>query len=381
MNTFHRTVSALTASRYGRGVLSYAKKSPVGRRLVAALKSAVKPAAVAQAPELHTTTADRFSLRVRQALHVRANAVNDFFGGWEVEDLAFLERWQVDLSGIEAPPGELVDWLGCRTAKANHGWLGSPESGAVVGDLPVPDDSVHAETIEYVALLTSIDRALQAKQKTFCVVELGSSYGPWSVAATVVARRHGLGVVAHAVEANAETLPLIADHCRRNGLEGDGQVRFQAHHAAISLAGHDMFFPRIDTRVDNGAQATGNPVDVDYRGVKQEYVRVPGLGMADLFEGLNQVDFLHMDLQGAEQELLESKSFCPLVSGKVAILFLATQSRLIEGLALRQFSSAGWTLLRERPTTFQPNERTVDVNGWTTRDGGQIWVNSRFNVA
>lgn len=316
------------------------------------------------------------SPRVELARRAKLDSVNDFFGGWVEEDIAALQRWRCDLQGIEPAPGELVDWLGCRTAKANHAWLGNSQAGAVVDDLPFPDDQIHAEAIEYVALIFAIERALADAQTTFRVIELGSSYAPWCVSAAVTARRAGLTVTADAVEANESTMPLIGEHFQRNGIHADPQVTFHAHNAAVSTSGEDLYFPVVDTRSDNGAQATQTPSSQDYRGVSQSYRRVPGLTLQGLLgPSPDSVDFLHMDLQGAEQGLLEDDEFLRTISSHVRVLFLATQSRLIEGIALRELSKRGWTLYRERPTMFIAKPETRDVNGWTVRDGGQVWFN------
>jgi hypothetical protein len=66
------------------------------------------------------------------------------------------------------------------------------------------------------------------------------------------------------------------------------------------------------------------------------------------------------------------------LGSKVACVMLATHSRAIEGLALEVLGRAGWELLRERPTVFRQSSGTREVTGWTTHDGAQLWVNTRF---
>jgi FkbM family methyltransferase len=315
-------------------------------------------------PSLAATGGDYpgHSPRVRTALASMASAENDFFGGWTPDDVALFETWRTDVSNLTAQPGELLDWLGCRTALAHHSWLNHPQNtGLVIADIPVPDDQVHAEAIEYFALITSLNKA---DKRSFCVMELGASYAPWSVAACVVANRVGFqSVHGVAVEANAGTLPNIHEHVGRNNLKAKG-IRFDVLHGAVSTTSEPLFFPTVDTASDNGAQATKSPGNSDYRGVNQQYAEVPGLTLKNLAASTSRVDFLHMDLQGAEEELFLNDEFLAVLSEKVGVLMLATQSRLVEGLALR-----------ERPTTFKPNERTLDVNGWTLRDGAQVWTN------
>ena len=314
--------------------------------------------------------------RVLAALASRATAVNDFFGGWDESDLAVLERWRVPLSGMQPKNGEILDWLGCRTAIRNHSWLNVPKSNRiVVDDLPVPDDCIHAEAIEYIGMLTAVERSVDRQTGRFVAVELGSSYGPWSVASCVTALRAGFQFVhGVAVEASEPTLLLAHEHVSRNDLVGDPRVKFSVVHGAVSPTDGTARFPRVDTRIDNGARVERGGSGRDYRGLALSYSEVPALSLATLLGDYAVVDFLHLDLQGAELELLLDSEFQSVLDEKVKVMLLATQSRYIEGVALNTMPSRGWTLFRERPTMFTPNDRTSDVDGWTTRDGAQIWL-------
>lgn len=324
-----------------------------------------------------STEMEHFSDRVQQALLVRRNAVNDFFGGWEERDLQLLKRYlPAELGSVS--PGEIVDWLGIRTLHRFHAWMALQESDCVVlPDIPVPDDQVHAETIEYVALLIAIERAKMIGDGSFTAFELGSSYSPWAVAGGVVAIREGFSKISlNAVEANAEMIDNAKLHARMNGVADS----FRIVHGAITATEGVVYFPRVSVERDNGAQVSEAPVETDYRGVNVEYDLVDSQSLERLTNGVERVDFLHMDIQGAEENLLNNASFLTVLSDKVVTFFLATQSRIIEGIALKNLSKVGWRLVRERPTTYLPNDRTADVNGWCLRDGGQIWINTKFSA-
>lgn len=319
------------------------------------------------------------SPRVQAALDSRASATNDFFGGWDESDVEFLAGWAPDPATLTPVPDAIVDWLGGRTSFSDHAWLTVPETRAVViADLPVPDDQVHAETIEYVAVLKSVERA-RTLGDSFTMFELGSSYAPWCVTAALAARKAGMRRV-HlcAVEASKATIPRIHAHARLNELADHPDVTWQVVHGAVSDRRGKLYFPKVDTGLDNGAQATRRRSKTDYRGVRVDYDAVPAVTLPELCAGHERVDFVHLDLQGAEEALLGDKSFLDTMTRRVSAMLLATQSRLIEGLALRAFSERGWTLHRERPTMYAPNPRATDINGWTTRDGAQFWTNSRF---
>lgn len=316
--------------------------------------------------------------RCEAAISAREHLVNDFFGGWNLEDLEILQRYQFD-GASSAGNGEILDWLGIRTDISFHAWLPRPAWGPLtLPELPVPDDQVHAETIEYVALIASLERAAQHQRGQFVAMELGASYAPWAVAAGVIALRKGFeSVKLIAVEANRNSVPKITAHAQRNGLLDVSNVEVAAVHGAVHVRDEPVFFPKIDTDHDNGAQLTLEPKSTDYRGLSYEYEEVPGVTLGTLCAQSPRIDFLHMDLQGAEEALLQNADFLRHLDERVGTLFIATQSRLIEGLALKALSAMNWKLHRERPTVYQQNTRTNDVNGWTLRDGGQIWFNNK----
>lgn len=318
--------------------------------------------------------------RVDLAKFVCLNAVYDFFGGWGVDDIEYLESKKPKILP-EPNEGEIVDWLGIRTNANFHGWLNMPSDKKLsIPQIPIPDDSVHAEAIEYIAMFKSLDLALSRKQSSYTVIELGSSYGPWAVASSVTARRFGIEEVnLIGVEASKKMSLSMWDHCRLNGLiNGVDKCQIKIINGAVSASNEPLYFPIVDVTVDNGAQITKSSLSTDYRGVKVEHEKISAYTLSDIFGGIARVDFLHIDIQGAEEELLQSQDFLNCITNKVSVLYLATQSRLIEGIALKILGGADMSLIRERPTIFQQNTRALDVNGWTTRDGGQIWINKRF---
>jgi len=303
----------------------------------------------------------------------------DFFGGWNPSDIELLKAYQ-NCANVEVAPGELLDWLGIRTDLAMHAWLPVPPTGYIeVLGLPIPSDQVHAETIEYVALIVGLERAKASGRSSFTAMELGASYGPWVTAAGVLAERDAFtSINLIAVEASEQSIPKIIDHAARNRLTSRPGFVINAMHAAVHVDDAPVYFPRVDVSSDNGAQLSTTNEAVDYRGLSVEYDEVEGITLATLCAEIEQVDFLHLDLQGAEEWLLHDSEFIATLDDKVATFFLATQSRLIEGFALKTLSKSNWRLVRERPTAYQQNDRTTDVNGWTTRDGGQLWLNPRF---
>ena len=324
--------------------------------------------------------------RVDRALYVRKNSINDFFGGWEEEDIVLLNKYMdsnpLQKSSIKKnlQPGYIYDWLGIRTSHKFHSWLNMTDNDVLqILDLPIPDDQIHAETIEYVGLTISIERAKKNKDRQFVMFEFGASYAPWAVASGFLAQKVGGGffekLSLNAVEASSSMIENAKSHAKDNGL----YEFFNIIHGAVDVRDGLVYFPKVDVQSDNGAQISDKPIDIDYRGLKLEYNEIESFSASTLFNLHSRIDFLHMDLQGVEEKLLDDSDFLNTVTQKVSTIFLATHSRSIEGLALKNLSKLGWILNRERPTTFKQSFKTEDVNGWTLRDGGQIWINPKFS--
>lgn len=320
--------------------------------------------------------------RVESAIEARKSMVNDFFGGWNEEDIALLSEFSAHTEYEIPPDGYILDWLGVKTKLEHHAWLPRPDGnkGVLVASLPIPDDQVHAEAIEYLALCIAIKRAQSRGETHFTSVELGSSYGPWTIASGVLGLRMGFDhVTLIPVEASAESFNKLFEHAQANDLLNNTRLSFLPRNIAVGNKPGIVFFPLVDTSVDNGAQISESSCTTDYRGLEVASQPVAAETITMIAGNIDHVDFLHVDLQGAEEAIIQSQEFKDFLQAKVSVFYLATQSRFIEGIALKTLPPLGFQLLRERPTKYEQNSRTQDVNGWTTRDGGQTWINPSFS--
>lgn len=323
---------------------------------------------------------DIVSERVKAALNSKKFAVYDFFGGWNESDIEQLKPYAFHNKVNEA--GFITDWLGIRTRNTYHLWMNlSNNDSPVISDLPIPDDSVHADAIEYIAMAVAIERELEINKQQFIVFELGASYGPWLTASSISALRMGFeNVMAYGVEASESAVSNMLEHASKNlPVEIGNKVFINAIHGAVTVHDGSVYFPNVDVSIDNGGQVTENANDIDYRGLSYDYKMVNGYSLNTLLKDHESISYLHMDLQGIEEQLLTNELFIETLTKKVSTVFLATQSRYIEGLALRTLPKRGWFLYREKPTIYKQNNRTTDINGWTLRDGGQIWLNKKFS--
>jgi hypothetical protein len=225
----------------------------------------------------------------------------------------------------------------------------------------------------------AIELAAAKKDTGFCVFELGASYAPWLVTAGVICERLGFSEVELiGVEATVNGQIEMRRHFENNGLHHSKNVSLTPIFGAVDTSDGVIFFPDVDTKSDNGAKVVKRVDGVDYRGLNLKYVEVPSFSLTTLTRDFDRIDFLHMDLQGIEETLLIDESFLTSLTQKVVCLFIATQTRFIEGVALSGLSKRGWSLVRERPTRYRMHNGTQDPQGWTTGDGGQFWINRKF---
>jgi len=312
-------------------------------------------------------------MRTDKAIVARESLGDDFFGGWEPSDKNILMRYKYDAEG---EPSYITDFLGVKTSTALVPWA-SHLTGLVVTDIPIPDDGVRAEAIEYIALLNSIE---SASTKQYAMVELGASYAPWTCAAGVLAMRKGVARISlRSVEASSFFQPLIKANFEKNGLMAPPagvSIDVRIFAGAVSTKKDEMFFPLVTSASENGGAASEENVEVDYVGRKITNEKVTTYTLDEILEGIATLDFLHCDIQGTEREVLLGGA--ALLSQRVKSIFIGTHSRSIEGALFECFHAYGWNLVRERPTKFVHRPELNSPVGMTTRDGGQFWVNRRF---
>lgn len=314
-----------------------------------------------------------FSNRIVSAIDARANMINDFFGGWQPGDLDLFLKY-----GFTSTPmsGHITDFFGARTPVACVPWAAGLD-GAVITEPPIPDDSVRAEAIEYLALLNSLEGS---HDETFTMIEIGSSYAPWACLAGVLARRGGKRRVnLKSVEASAFFQRLTLDNIKANNLHSSDEITevvFSAVQGAAGASEGFIYFPVVSSAMENGGQTSASDITSDYVGRNIAHEKVQMYTISQLIDGFEEVDFLHCDIQGSEAAVLIPS--VELLTQKVKHMFIGTHSRKIEGELIECFHGAGWLLDRERPAMFTHRPDLKDVVGMTTRDGGQYWVNPKY---
>ena len=239
---------------------------------------------------------------------------------------------------------------------------------------PIPDDGFHAEGIEYVALLDAIERF--ADDGTFVAVEAGAGWGPWLAMAGVVCRSRGVkDIQLIGIEASPERFALMRRHLGFNQLDPQHGVAVKLFEGAVWSHDGLIHFPESPVE-DMGAAASTDRADIDYRGQQMAMLEVPCVRLPSLVGEGREVDFLHIDVQGAEGEVISSH--LDWLNQRTHSMMIATHSRPLEGELMALLNDNGWILHREKPCHFEAGRAIVDWCAATTVDGSQYWINGKF---
>jgi FkbM family methyltransferase len=295
-------------------------------------------------------------------------------------------------------PGFVTNFLGAKTRLAY--FAGIDHLSGVVEDYPCPNN-FHATALEWAGVLRAV---VEAEHGKFTAVELGAGWGPWLVSAALAARQKGIAQVRLlGVEGSVKHAEFMHEHFRDNGVD-PGQHNLL--HGVVGTYDGVAHFPVIpDSAANWGAGATyrtrlsvapqpqrgwarrwGRPVMRLLRGMKARMLRrpraadsagtekVPCFSLPTLLESYDRVDVIHIDIQGAEYDVVAGARRVLLAKAKR--LVIGTHGRLIEERLMDELASQGWRLESEEACYFGQAEDHMYLWG----DGCQIWRNRRMDA-
>lgn len=315
-----------------------------------------------------------------------ASSALQLYPGYQPQDVSLVQSLLV---GSATPLANgYIDGFGVKTLHACVPFADSKSLDFGRLSLPFPDDGFHAEAIEYVAMADSITRASKTEsslsKSSFCAVEIGAGWGPWMAACGVIARRLGFEAIQLVgVEASTQRFDLMRQHLLANQLPAptsaagdirEGEISVRLFNGAVWVSDGNIWFPESEV-TDMGSAAAEQAARVDYRGTRARHRAVPCQRLETLLSDISRVDFMHIDIQGAEFDVVN----CSIdwLGDHVACLMAATHSRVIEGRLIDLMFKKGWELYREKPCQVNWTKTgDLDLTGRTWIDGGQYWLNT-----
>jgi FkbM family methyltransferase len=209
---------------------------------------------------------------------------------------------------------------------------------------------------------------------SFTMAALGAGWGRWLVAGAFAAKQLGdLPCRLIGVEAEPTHFKWMQQHFSDNGIDPADHELIEA--AAAGRSGHAWFYfgkpdswygqSLIDERAFTEAP-TGN--ETEYNGEKARLVRT--IDLAELLENYHRIDYLHMDIQGAELDVLSSAP--DILNRKVKRVLIGTHSNAVEEGLRRLFLELGWRAQYDFPLNAQLRIKNTEV---TLGDGVQVWIN------
>lgn len=275
-------------------------------------------------------------------------------------------------------PGFVVDFLGTRTRTACITALAN-WSGVVEG-YPIPQN-FHATALEWAGVL----RAVCAAGTELVAIELGAGWAPWLVAVVRagelrdIHRFHLVGV-----EGSSRHCETMHSHFADNGID---PATHRLLHGVVGPEDGVAEFPvLLDPAGDWGAEAsfaqkTGSAgrspgsycawmlARAFGAPIREATELVPSFSLTTLLRPFDKVDLVHVDIQGAEYEVIASAHAA--LRAKVRWLVIATHSRAIERKLRGELTSRSWLLVAEEWCQYQRRRWRNHL----TMDGCQVWRN------
>jgi FkbM family methyltransferase len=250
---------------------------------------------------------------------------------------------------------------------------------------------VNEDYLEWIDLLESVVEA----RDLYTMVELGAGFGRWVVRAAFAVKQYNNRLPCRlvAVEAEPVTFRWMALHFEDNGV--DASDHRLIHAASSDKSGEAPFYiggPRggawdlppnewygqclakdYDVKGEYRAdgQYQGFPVRLHDSGWRS--INIPAVTLKELMAGIELVDFLDMDIEGAELPVISSSIF--EMNTKVKRVHIGTHSQEIEAALRAIFSRHGWCCVRDYSIS------TRSETPWGPVDFGngvQSWVNPRL---
>jgi FkbM family methyltransferase len=281
----------------------------------------------------------------------------------------------------KAARGYWMNWLGVRTRP--HVWGPWSENALSIfaRDREETHDFGEITSTEHVLDWISLLEAVRAARTRFTMVALGAGWGRWLSAGAAAARSLGLDYRLVGVEGEPVHFKWMQQHFAENGID-PARCRLLCG-AAAPHSGDCWFFVGKSASwygqriVTDGALPRTSLVGSEAESEGEKVQRTPCFDLPAIVGRLSAIDYLHMDIQGVEYDVLAPHS--RLLQRRVAMVNIGTHSEAIEDQLRKLFSGMGWSNVYDIPLKSSADVNDGSGNHWTVQfgDGVQVWVNPR----
>jgi FkbM family methyltransferase len=221
---------------------------------------------------------------------------------------------------------------------------------------------------------TLVAQAVRDSSTTFRMAALGAGFGRWCAAGAALAAQIGREYRLLGVEAEPQHFQWMLRHFKENNIPESHYIALEA--AAVGRPG-DCWFPVGNSQAWYG-QAVCSEDQILPRDVKLRRTR--GVTIDEILKLLSPLDYLQMDIQGAEFDVLSYRPDC--LDRQVRLVNIGTHSAEIEALLRKLFKGLAWECLHDvrlgsRIPVRLGNELGPEVE---FGDGVQVWRNPRLRV-
>jgi FkbM family methyltransferase len=293
----------------------------------------------------------------------------------EVSAEKAIHRLDVDVSSLDqfkpwagvVPAGYWVDWTGLKTRA--EVWKFPDAATAIFNTTRFETHSVDPDRENVLDWQPLVD-AVTLSGETFRMAALGAGWGRWLAAGGSLAKKTGRAFFLVGVEADAKHFSWMTRHFAENGFDPSHYRLIEA--AASGVSGACRFAVG-----DSQAWYGQSIVKDEDRTTEARTVRA--VTIQDILTEASPLDYLHMDIQGAELEVLSS--YPDLLDDQVRMINVGTHSAQIETGLRRLFKDLKWQpvydvkLGSSMLLRVGRKEHLVEFE-----DGAQIWRNPKLQI-
>jgi FkbM family methyltransferase len=275
------------------------------------------------------------------------------------------------------PAGYWADWTGLKTRadvwKFSEAYLAifnrarfethSASGGALPSDL---FDLDREPVMDWLPLADAVAHS----GETFRMAALGAGFGRWIAAGGALARQTGRAFFLVGVEADAQHFRWMIRHLAENGFDPSHYRLIEA--AASGVSGTCRF------AIGDSQAWYGQSIVKDEDQTTATRM-VPAVTIQDILKETSPLDYLHMDIQGAELEVLSSHP--DLLDDQVRVINVGTHSAQVESGLRKLFKGLKWQAVYD---VKLGSSLLVRVGGKEYvsefEDGAQIWRNPKLHT-